>query len=575
MDTLAEDQRNAVRQLQAVLDSQHYDTDVLVSVLQSVGWSVHSAMELLLDGPHPDPSASSGSTLSFVDHPPQLPVDRPERPRVCFPCHSCDVHFKPLKSLANTVFTVLSLPFHVVTGILRFILGVFRIPFLSLNFSSNTYRPPRHPQDSRGAIRRWITTLEEETGAYNIQSSPSVATGRDDHPSTSRRHTYPPANPETTRVLPDFFDGTYDEVLDICQKEGRIACVILVSEEHDDVPAFKRGTLTDPNLVRIMSDNNFVVWGGDVRDKIPWDAAQKLQATTYPFVAFLALQPHRSTSTSSYSSGPVLTVLSRHYGPSVPDSGPTSARSLVNHLEGQLLPRVDPFLTRHRAQIQERERDRLLREQQDRAYQDSQRRDRERIEAKIRAEREEAERIRKEEEAQREEERRLQAERDRQESIKHRRSQWRRWMRRSIVPPESRGGNSIRLAIRLPSGRVVRSFPSSSTVTALYAFVDSQMIPSNMKPQDDPDHPPEGSEGGVEALERYIHSQVQGPESWWGFKLALSYPRREIKWKANTSLAEAGLKNGEQLVVEITSDVGNGKKSLGHDSDDQYESESD
>ncbi|KAI6129279.1 hypothetical protein EDD16DRAFT_1701278 [Pisolithus croceorrhizus] len=566
MDTLAEDQRNAVRQLQAVLDSQHYDTDVLVSVLQSVGWSVHSAMELLLDGPHPDPSASSGSTLPFVDHPPQLPVDRPERAR----------GNGPLKSLANTVFTVLSLPFHVVTGILRFILGVFRIPFLSLNFSSNTYRPPRHPQDSRGAIRRWITTLEEETGAYNIKSSPSVATGRDNHPSTSRRHTYPPANPETTRVLPDFFDGTYDEVLDICQKEGRIACVILVSEEHDDVPAFKRVTLTDPNLVRIMSDNNFVVWGGDVRDKIPWDAAQKLQATTYPFVAFLALQPHRSTSASSYSSsGPVLTVLSRHYGPSVPDSAPTSARSLVNHLEGQLLPRVDPFLTRHRAQIQERERDRLLREQQDRAYQDSQRRDRERIEAKIRAEREEAERIRKEEEAQREEERRLQAERDRQESIKHHRSQWRRWMRRSIVPPEPRGGNSIRLAIRLPSGRVVRSFPSSSTVTALYAFVDSQTIPSNMKPQDDPEHPPGGSEGGVETLERYIHSQVQGPESWWGFKLALSYPRREIKWKANTSLAEAGLKNGEQLVMEVTSDVGNGKKSLGHDSDDQYESESD
>ncbi|KAI6032609.1 hypothetical protein F5J12DRAFT_178272 [Pisolithus orientalis] len=566
MDALAEDQRDAVRQLQAVLDSQHYDTDVLVSVLQSVDWSVHSAMELLLDGPHVDSTPSSRSTMSSLDHEPQLPVDRPERAG----------GRGPPRTLANTIFAVLSLPFHVVTGILRFILGVFRIPFLSLNFGASSYRPPRQPHDSRGAIRRWITTLEEETGAYNIKSSPSVATGRDSHPSTSRRHAYPPANPETTRVLPDFFDGTYDEVLDICQKEGRIACVILVSEEHDDVPAFKRVTLTDPNLVRIMNDNNFVIWGGDVRDKIPWDAAQKLQVTTYPFVAFLALQPRRSTSTSSFSSsGPVLTVLSRHYGPSVPDSGPTSARSLINHLEGQLLPRVDPFLTRYRDQLQERERDRLLREQQDKAYRDSQRRDRERIEAKIRAEREEVERIRKEEEAQREEERRLQAEQERQESIKLRRSQWRRWMRRSIVPPEPRDGNSIRLAIRLPSGRVVRSFPSATTVTALYAFVDSQMIPSSMNSQDDPEHPPEGSGGGIEILEKYIHSQVQGPESWWGFKLALSYPRREIKWKANTSLAEAGLKNGEQLVMEVTSNVVNGKKPLGHDSDDQYESESD
>ena len=271
----------------------------------------------------------------------------------------------------------------------------------------------------------------------------------------------------------------------------------------------------------------------------------------------------------------MLTVLSRHYGRSVPDSAPTSAQSLIIHLEQQLLPRVTPFLARHKAQLKERERDRQLREQQDRAYQDSQRRDRERIEAR-RAERDEAERVRREEGARREEERRIQAERERQESINRLRSQWRRWMRRSVIPPEPRGGNNIRLAIRLPfSGRVVRSFPSGSTVTALYAFADSQTIPSTMQPQDDPEDPPAGSQGGIEGLEKYIQSQIQDPESWWGFKLALSYPRREVKWSANTSLAEAGLKNGEQLIMEVTNGMGNGSRSLGHRSDDEYESESD
>ena len=267
----------------------------------------------------------------------------------------------------------------------------------------------------------------------------------------------------------------------------------------------------------------------------------------------------------------MLTVLSRHYGRSVPESAPTSAQSLVTHLEQQLLPRVNPFLTHHKTQLKERERDRQLREQQDRAYQDSQRRDRERIETRIRAEREEAERVRREEEARREEEKRIQAERERQESLKRLRSQWRRWMRRSLAPPEQRGGNNIRLAIRLPlSGRVVQSFPSTSTVTALYAFADSQTIPLTMHPQDDPENPPVGSQGGIEGLEKYIQSQSQDPESWWGFKLALSYPRREIKWSANMSLAEAGLKNGEQLIMETTNGVGDG-----YHSDDEYESESD
>ncbi|KAL4080041.1 hypothetical protein V8B97DRAFT_683901 [Scleroderma yunnanense] len=569
MDHLTADQQDAVRQLQTVLDSQNYDPDVLVSVLQSVEWNVQNAMELLLDGPHAEPSSQSSSrSTSFPDHIPQLPLEQPRHP---------GGRGAP-RSFTNAVLAFLSLPINVVTGILRFIFGILRIPFLSFNFGTNTYRPPpRQTPDARGAIRRWITALEEETGAYNIKTSASLATGLDNGPSTSRRHAYPPTNPENTRVLPDFFDGTYDEVLDICQKECRVGCIVLVSEEHDDVPVFKRTTLTDPKLVQMMNDNNFLVWGGDVRDRIPWDAAQKLQATTYPFVAFLALQPRRNVTPSSYSSSsPVLTVLSRHSGRSVPDSGPTSAQSLITHLEQQLLPRVKPFLTRHNAQLQERERDRQLREEQDRAYHDSIRRDRERVEGFLREHREEAERRRREEDVRREEENRVKAERERQESIKRLRSQWRRWMRRSIVPPEPRAGNGIRLAIRLPSsGRVVRSFPSTSTITVLYAFADSQTIPSAMQPQDDPEDPPEGSQGGIEGLDNYIQSQNQDPEFWWGFKLALSYPRREIKWGANTSLAEAGLKNGEQLIMETTNGVGNGSRSLGHGSDDEYESESD
>lgn len=30
-------------------------------------------------------------------------------------------------------------------------------------------------------------------------------------------------------------------------------------------------TLVDPNFVKLLNDNNFLVWGGDVRDRIPWD----------------------------------------------------------------------------------------------------------------------------------------------------------------------------------------------------------------------------------------------------------------------------------------------------------------
>jgi len=350
--------------------------------------------------------------------------------------------------------------------------------------------------------------------------------------------------------------------------------VVLVSAEHDDVAEFKRSTLTHPGFVRMLSENNFVVWGGDIRDKDSWDAAQKLQATTYPFVAFIALQPRRnhSSSSSSSTSTPVLTVLSRHYGHSVLESAPTSAQKLMHHLEHQLLPRVNPFLSQFKSQLEEREQDRIIREQQDRAFQESAERDRERIQARIRAEQEEAERLRLKNEARSQEEQRMQLEREKQANLQALRLQYRRWMRRCIVPAEYRGTNGIRVALKLPGNtRVVRTFSPTSTLTELYAFVDTQLLPLTLQPDTDPEHMLDGSELDLQKLEDYIQTQANNAEPWWGFKLVLPYPRREIKWKANVSLVEAGLKSGDQLVMELTS----GRANSQHFSDDEYESEED
>ncbi|KAF8123034.1 hypothetical protein EV363DRAFT_1300798 [Boletus edulis] len=481
------------------------------------------------------------------------------------------------RSLTRLLFSLLYLPVGLVSGILRFISGLLRVPLLTstLNFSPN-YRITRQTYpDSRSATRRWITSLEEETGAVNFKTATVAATGLDGRQTTPRRHTYPPTgSADDSKILPDFFDGTYEEVLDACQKEGRIACVILVSAEHDDVAEFKRSTLTHPSFVRMLSENDFVVWGGDIRDKDSWDAAQKLQATTYPFIAFMALQPRRnhSSTSSSSTSTPVVTVLSRHYGPSIPEAGPTSAQKLVHHLEHQLLPRVNPFLTRFRSQLEEREQDRIIREQQDRAFQESAERDRERIQARFRVEQEEAERSRLENEARRQEEQKMQLEREEQANFQALRLHFRRWMRRCIVPTEHRGANGIRLALKLPGNtRVVRIFSPSATLTELYAFVDTQVLPLNLRPESDPEHILEGPGSDLQKLENHIQSHAGDAESWWGFKLLLPYPRREIKWISSVSLVETGLKSGEQLVMELTK----GDTNSQHLSDDDYESDDD
>jgi FAS-associated factor 2 len=370
----------------------------------------------------------------------------------------------------------------------------------------------------------------------------------------------------------------YEEFLKVCQDEARLGCVMLVTDEHDDVAEFKRSTLINPALNKLLLDNNFAVWGGDVREREAWSAAQKLQATTYPFVAFLSLQPRRGSSARSTSS-PTLTILSRHQGPAT-DNGPTSAERLCDHLERQLVPRAKPFLDRIHATRLERLRERRLREEQERAHAEAMRKDKERIEAKIAEV--EAARLAKEAEAaaKREEE----AEDVRRAEWADTKMAWRRYARARMVPPEpsvGQGRGSTRVMVRLPDGtRLVRTFGADADLTALYAYVDAAFIPSSMHKGGDPREPPVGiAEGEAGVVEQV--SLRGSADAFWGFHLAFGFPRREVPWMPGKKIDSVeGFRGGGPLVVELV-DQGAPRRKSGESArtkpvdHDGYDTESD
>jgi FAS-associated factor 2 len=244
----------------------------------------------------------------------------------------------------------------------------------------------------------------------------------------------------------------------------------------------------------------------------------------------------------------------------------------------------------------------MLREEQDRAFKDSARRDRERIQERMEEERRKFEEGRRREEKETREKERLERERLEEERKERVRMEWRRWSRRTLVKPEAKGGvGTVRLAIRLPGGdgRSIRQFSPDDTLTTLYAYVDSQLIPSDLSPSSDPATPPEGTLTGEAALEFQIQklpseagADKAAADIWWGFKLVLAYPRRELAWAPQTTLGSVdGLKGGTQVVVEK---IGNGNarerggsatpRSAGaspptsttaEEADDEYDTESD
>lgn len=297
-----------------------------------------------------------------------------------------------------------------------------------------------------------------------------------------------------------------------------------------------------------------------LRDIEAYSASEKLQATTYPFVAFVALQPPRAIrSSSSSSSAANLTVLSRHQGP---PTGPTSASTLSEHLTTSLLPRVLPYLQQLQQSKQALEHERLLRQQQDQAFADSARKDTERILRKMEEERRAVEEKRRKEEEERrrqiEEEERRKLKAAEAEKRRKERAHWRRWSRKALIRPESAQDN-LRVAIRMPDGkRIMKKFSrNDATLTELYSWVDAQFIPSDLDPSTDPALPPPSYEHLVPStVDDAIDRLVSANPSWWTFTLVNSYPRKPVPWQPNTRMSDVEClseSGGGHLVVEMFS----------------------
>ena len=465
---------------------------------------------------------------------------------------------------------VLAYPFQVLGSLFRFIFGILHIPlppFLSLNTLSRRTPSNRGTgtgsrRDPKSQARIWIRELEEEIGAVTIASRSSAVDNSAAAGSSSgaRRRAPVPTDSSGPKYLPNFLESSYEDALRTAQSTARVLCVVLVSSEHDDDPKFKRSTLTSSHFLEMLEENDFLVWGGDVKQPDAHSASVKLSCTTYPFVGFIALQPSRGSRTVPAPT--TMTVLSRH-----PGLKSCNADALCNHLSSKLVPRVVPFLERLREERAEAERakslrenslahERELRRMQDQAFADSARKDTERIRHKMaeeqRLKQEEEERQRQHEAFLQEEEARRLKELQREQEL----VSWRQW---AIDNTRTNDEGDIRVAVRLPNGeRLMRKFQRSHTLTTLYTFVDASILAQ------------QGTSSATTSTSSLpVDQQVQelvrqyGESSLWPFTVINAYPRLEIPWKANATLGEvACLQQGGQVVVEMRNSSRKGRASM-------------
>lgn len=215
--------------------------------------------------------------------------------------------------------------------------------------------------------------------------------------------------------------------------------VFLSSEEHDDHATFCRNTLTHADLLSFLNTQQVLVWGGNVRYTEAFQVSNTLQATTYPFLAIIALQTNNGTQKMS--------VIDRLEGPVTP-------AVVIRRFEAAVA-RVGPQLDQLRSEREQRERERALRQQQDQAYRDSLLADQEK-ERKLKEADELAKRIEKEKEI----------------YAKKRKIYIQYLVGKFIHQTEQE--NMIKISFRLADGeRVIRKFHGTDTLETLYQFIEA------------------------------------------------------------------------------------------------------
>ncbi|KAF9577652.1 hypothetical protein BGW38_007011 [Lunasporangiospora selenospora] len=423
---------------------------------------------------------TDGVSAATTTAPPPPPPPVPNRQQ--------DVPTRPPMTFTRSVFSVLKWPvstfWNVTWSLLMYFYTIFPQSFrLAITGRSTRSGPTRPPQDAASVAARFLREYEENYGTTH----------------------------------PNFYAGGYSAALSRAKNELKFLLVYLHSDEHDATDAFCKETLSDSDLLSYLRSNDFLVWGGDVKESEGYQVATTLQAVKYPFIGLIAL------SQSSPSSSSTKMVLIDRI------EGSYTAEQIVQRLTQQTV-RHSSSLDRLRAERREREMAREIRQQQDDAYQQSLRADRE----KARQQREAREAV----ERQKQEEERIEAEKIAAQDRKERHLKF----LFENLPDEPLASESecARLSFKLWNGeRVVRRFRGTEPVEHVYIFIETI----------------EFRENGSKAEFSLKAEEHVGYNHEYDFVLISPFPRTKIVNREKRIMDDPALWPSASLVVELTDEA--------------------
>ncbi|KAL6430818.1 hypothetical protein ACFW04_006972 [Cataglyphis niger] len=291
-----------------------------------------------------------------------------------------------------------------------------------------------------------------------------------------------------SNIHPVFYQGSYSQALSDAKQELRFLLVYLHKDETQEVDQWCRNTLCDPEVIQYINTHT-LFWACNVKSGEGYKVAEALKSGSYPFLALIVLKDNR------------MTIVGRLEG------APSSA-DLTSRLQ-TIIERNEINLIQARRDRAERSAAQSLRQQQDRAYEESLRADQEKDRR-----REEERRAREEKEAREKEQLNAQ-----ELEIQRIRLEKELTINKVPLEPEPSNPNACHLQIKLGERTMKRRFLMTDTVEDVY---------------------------------HWIFSQSDSPAS---FEITTSYPRRILyPCRDILTLLDAGLTHREVLHINDLDD---------------------
>ena len=243
---------------------------------------------------------------------------------------------------------------------------------------------------------------------------------------------------------PHFERMTFSQVMQKSKSEFRFLIVYLANFSSEDCTLFNTACLVNPDVYEFIS-NNALFWACSVESPEGYRVSKIFRSRYEPFVAVVCLRDNR------------LTVVGRIEGAQSGEAFLQRIRRIINDNTS--------YVRAARSEADDRNLSRLLRDQQDDAYQESLKRDREKAKQK-----EEENRMRKEQEDA------ILKQKQEKKMKKAETKLLKRTIRESFpAEPESGNPDALPLAFKMPSGeRINRVFCTQDTLALLRNFVFCQ-----------------------------------------------------------------------------------------------------